>query len=85
MPMMTTDNTKINKTVLELVKKTFHNIPILSEVKRATDMREASHQRIPLSLLAEHKPPAGGVAKQLADLTQEVVERLDSLESDKGV
>jgi chromosome partitioning protein len=83
-PMMT-DNTKINKTILELVKKTFHNIPILSEVKRATDVREASHQRIPLSLLAEHKPPAGGVAKQLADLTREIVERIDSLESDKGV
>jgi chromosome partitioning protein len=82
-PMMT-DNTKINKTILELVKKTFHNIPILSEVKRATDMREASHKRIPLSLFAEHKPPAGGVARQLADLTQDIVTRIDSLESDKG-
>lgn len=87
-PMMT-DNTKINQTILELVKKTFHNIPIFSEVKRATDMREASHQRIPLSLLAEHKPTAGGVAKQLADLTQDIVARIDllesSLESKKGV
>ncbi len=83
-PMMT-DNTKINKTILELVKKTFHNIPILSGVKRTTDMREASHQRIPFSLLAEHKPQAGGAAKQMANLTQEIVERINSLESEKGV
>jgi hypothetical protein len=54
-------------------------------VKRTTDMREASHQRIPLSLLAEHKPPAGTIAKQLANLTQEIVTQIDSLESDKGV
>ncbi|KHD05630.1 hypothetical protein PN36_23495 [Candidatus Thiomargarita nelsonii] len=83
-PMMT-DNTKINKTILELVKKTFHNIPIFSDVKRTTNMREASHQRIPLSLLAEHKPQAGDAAKQMANLTQKIVERINSLESDKGI
>jgi chromosome partitioning protein len=79
-PMMT-DNTKINKTILELVKKTFHNIYILSEVKRTTDIREASHQRIPLSFFAEHKPTAGGAAKQMADLAREIVERIELLES----
>jgi chromosome partitioning protein len=83
-PMMT-DNTKINKTILALVKKAFHNIPILSEVRRATDIREASHQRIPLSLLAEHKSQAGSVAKQMANLTREIVERVDSLENEKEV
>ncbi len=80
-PMMT-DNTKINKTILELVRKTFHNIPILLEIKRAAGMKEASHQRIPLSLYAEHKPPAGGVAKQLANLTQDIVARINSLEKE---
>ena len=83
-PMMTY-NTNINKTILELVRKTFHNIPILMEIKHAAGMKEASHQRIPLSLYAEHTPKAGGVAKQLADLTLEIVERIDSLESKKGV
>ena len=82
-PMMT-DNTKTNKTILELVKKTFHSLPILPEVKRATDIREASHQRIPLSLLAEHKSQAGSVARQLANLTQEIVARINSLENKKG-
>ncbi len=79
-PMMT-DNTKINKTVLKLVKKTFDKIPILPELKRATDIREASHQRIPLSLLAENKPAAGSVAKQMANLTHNVVEKINSLET----
>ena len=83
-PMMT-DNTNINETILELVKKTFHNIPILSEVKRAAGMKEASHQRIPLSLHAEHKPQVGNVARQLANLTQDIVARINSLESDKEV
>lgn len=83
-PMMTY-NTNINKTILELVRKTFHNIPILTEIKHAAGMKEASHQRIPLSLYAEHTPKAGGVAKQLADLTLEIVERIESLESKKGV
>jgi hypothetical protein len=48
-------------------------------------MKEASLQRIPLSLYAEHTQKAGGIAKQMADLTWEIVERIDSLESEKGV
>ncbi len=83
-PMMT-DTTKISRTILELVEKTFHSIPILPEVKRAVGLKDASHKRIPLSLYAEHTPAAGGVAKQLAALTLEIVQRIDSLENKQEV
>ncbi|MDM8558553.1 ParA family protein [Candidatus Parabeggiatoa sp. HSG14] len=84
-PMMTDNTTKIVKTILALVEKNFPNIPLLTKVERATDIREASYQRVPISVRAEHTSKAGGVAKQLADLTRDIVERIDSLESEKGV
>lgn len=84
-PMMTDNKTKITKIILELVKKYFPNIPILAEVKRATDIRTASYKRVPISVRAEHHQQSEGAAMQLAYLTQKIVERIDLLENEKGV
>ena len=84
-PMMTDHNTKITKTILALVEKHFPKIPLLAEVKRAVHMREASLQRLPISVRAEHYQKAEGAAMQLANLTREIVEKIDSLENKKRV
>jgi cellulose biosynthesis protein BcsQ len=83
--MMTDKQTKITKTILELVKKHFPNIPVLAEIKRATDIRTASYQRLPISVRAEHHQQSESAAMQFADLTHKIVERIDSLENEKGV
>jgi len=83
-PMMTDNQTKITKTILALVKKHFPHIPVLAEIKRATDIRTASYQRVPISVRAEHHQRSEGAAMQFADLTQTIVQRIDSLENEKG-
>jgi chromosome partitioning protein len=78
-PMMT-DGTNLNKNIKRLVKKSFEDIPLLQEIKRATYVGQALHKRIPLSLLAEKMPQAGSVAKQMTRLINDVISRIHSLE-----
>jgi len=79
-PMMT-DGTNLNKKIQEIVKKTFKNIPMLPEIKRATYVGQSLHQRIPLSLFAQQNPQAGNVAKQMVNLTNQIVNTINSLEN----
>jgi chromosome partitioning protein len=80
-PMMT-DGTNLNKNIKRLVKRTFDDIPLLQEIKRATYVGQALHKRIPLSLLAEQMHQAGSVAKQMTRLINEVISRIHLLENE---
>jgi len=79
-PMMT-DGTNLNKKITLLVKKTFKDFPLLPEIKRATYVGQSLHKRIPLSSFAEQRPQAGSVARQMINLTNQLIERINSLES----
>jgi chromosome partitioning protein len=79
-PMMT-DGTNLNKKIKEMVKKSFKDIPMLPEIKRATHVGQSLHKRIPLSIFAQDNPPAANVAKQIINLTNEVVKTINFLEN----
>ncbi|MEP0869805.1 AAA family ATPase [Trichocoleus desertorum AS-A10] len=83
-PMMT-ENVKLHNTIKQLVSKTFQGIPILPEVKRTISVGQASDVRQPLSLFAEQNKGAGSVAKQFTALTQEIVSRINQIESTMGL
>ena len=84
-PMMTDGQTKITKTILALVEKHFPNIPLFTGIKRATEIRTASYQRVPISVRAEHHQRAEGAAMQMADLTQKIIARINLLENKQEV
>ncbi|HEY9823108.1 MAG TPA: hypothetical protein V6D35_20390, partial [Candidatus Sericytochromatia bacterium] len=65
--------------------KNFQGIPILPEIKRTISVGQASNTRQPLSLFAEQNKGAGSVAKQFAALTQEIVNRINQIESCVGI
>jgi chromosome partitioning protein len=83
-PMMT-ENVKLYTTIKQLVQKTLQGIPILPEVKRATVVGRASEKRQPLSLFAEQNKGAGDVARQFSVLTQDIVARINQIESCVGM
>jgi chromosome partitioning protein len=83
-PMMI-ENVKLHNTVKELVKKRFKGITILPEIKRSTYIGQASYVRQPVSLFAERNNNAGNVAMQFANLTKEIVKRINKIESSVGV
>jgi chromosome partitioning protein len=70
----------LNKMVEGFIKGSFPEIQILPKFNRSTYVAQASHKRMPLSLFAENNTSARTVAMQLIDLTDELVERIDSLE-----
>ena len=84
-PMMTEKNVKIHTTIKQSVEKRFQGITILPEIKRATAVGQASQARQPISLFAEHNKGAAEVAKQFSALTQEIVLRINQIESSVGV
>ena len=86
-PMMTEKNVKIHLTIKQSVEKRFQGITILPEIKRATAVSQASQARQPISLFAEHNKGAGAaeVAKQFSALTQEIVVRINQIESSVGM
>lgn len=79
-PMMT-DGTNLNKKIKKIVEKTFKDIPMLPEIKRATYVGQSLHKRIPLSVLAQDNPAAANVAKQMINLTNKVVDIINSQEN----
>jgi chromosome partitioning protein len=81
-PMMTDPQGKntLNRMVEGFVKGSFPDIIILPKINRSTYVAQASHKRMPLSLFAENNTQARSVAMQLIDLTNELVERINSLE-----
>ncbi|MEP6518998.1 AAA family ATPase [Microcoleus vaginatus] len=84
-PMMTEKNVKIHTTIKQSVEKRFQGITILPEIKRATAVGQASQARQPISLFAEHNKGAAEVAKQFSALTQEIVLRINQIESSVGM
>jgi chromosome partitioning protein len=82
-PMMT-EKTKLNDTIKKLVEKTAQGIPILTEIRRATAVGQASNARLPLALYAERHSAAGQTAKQMSNLTQELLARMDQIEITMG-
>jgi chromosome partitioning protein len=84
-PMMTERNVKIHTTIKQSVEKRFQGITILPEIKRATAVGQASQARQPLSLFAEHNRGSAEVAQQFSTLTQEIVVRINQIESSVGM
>ncbi|MEG4339946.1 AAA family ATPase [Microcoleus sp. D3_18_C2] len=78
-PMMV-ENVKLHTTIKALVSKIFRDIPLLTEIKRATAVGQASHARQPLSLFAEQNKAASSVATQFSTLTEQIVKQIDNLE-----
>lgn len=79
-PMMV-ENVKLHTTIKQLVQKRFKDIPILPDIKRSTYIGQASCVRQPVSLFAEHNNNAGSVAIQFANLTKEIVNKINKIES----
>jgi chromosome partitioning protein len=84
-PMMTEKNVKIHTTIKQSVEQRFPGITILPEIKRATAVGQASQVRQPISLFAEQNKGAAEVAKQFSALTQEIVIRINQIESSVGM
>ncbi|SRR5579883_147400 len=85
-PMMT-EKTKLNTTIKKLLETTIKNIPpLLTEIKRATSVGQASHERLPVSVFAENSgnSAAGSIAKQFSKLTQELIARMNQIEFTTG-
>jgi len=78
-PMMV-ENVKLHTTIKDLVSKVFRDIPLLPEIKRATAVGQASHDRKPLSLFAEQNKGASSVATQFSTLTKQIVNQIEHLE-----
>lgn len=83
-PMMI-ENVKLHTTIKQLVQKRFKDITILPEIKRSTYIGQASCARQPVSLFAERNNNAGNVAMQFANLTKEIVKRINQIEGSVGV
>ena len=82
-PMMV-ENVKLHTTIKALVSKIFRDIPLLTEIKRATAVGQASHARQPLSLFAEQNKAASSVATQFSTLTEQIVKQIDHLEKNSS-
>ncbi|MEG4225196.1 ParA family protein [Microcoleus sp. N9_B2] len=84
-PMMTEKNVKLHTTIKQLVKQRFPGITILPEIKRAAAVGQASQARQPLSLFAEQNRGAADAVKQFSELTQQIVARINQIESSVGM
>lgn len=84
-PMMTEKNVRLHNTIKQLVSQTFPGITILQEIKRAIAVGQASKARQPLSLYAEQNNGAGEVASQFSVLTQEIVSKIQQIETSIGM
>ncbi len=82
-PMMI-ENVNLHTTIKQLVQRRFRGITILPEIKRSTYIGQASYLRQPVSLFAERNNNAGNVAIQFANLTKEIVKKINKIESSVG-
>jgi chromosome partitioning protein len=81
-PMMTDQpgRDNLNNTIQGFIRSTFPDFPIFSKLNRSIYVGKASNERKPLSLYAENETRARKVAEQLRNITDELVDRIDSLE-----
>ena len=84
-PMMTEKNVKIHTTIRQSVQQRFQGLTILPEIKRAAAVGQASQVRQPISLFAEHNKGAAEVATQFSALTQQIMIRINQIESSVGM
>jgi chromosome partitioning protein len=84
-PMMTEKNVKIHTTIKQSVQQRFQGLTILQEIKRAAAVGQASQVRQPISLFAEHNKGAAEVATQFSALTQQIMTRINQIESSVGM
>lgn len=83
-PMMTQKRSSINKMVRKLLENQLkgEEIPILSEIHQSDYIKRASHQRKPIDLLAKKHKEAQRVAEEFTNLTQELLNRIETIEND---
>jgi chromosome partitioning protein len=79
-PMMT-DNTLRSRTIRALIEKHFSHICLLPEVSRQTVVGQALLERIPLFIYAERHKSRSRTAKQLADLTEQIVQTINQTQA----
>jgi chromosome partitioning protein len=81
-PMMTDQpgRDNLNNTIQGFIRSSFPDFPIFSKFNRSIYVGKASNERMPLSLYAENETGARKVAEQLRNITDELVERINSLE-----
>ncbi|MCV6637112.1 ParA family protein [Candidatus Albibeggiatoa sp. nov. NOAA] len=79
-PMMT-DNTLRSKTIRALIEKHFSHLRLLPEVSRQTAVGQALLERVPLFIYAERHKSRSRTAKQVADLTHEIITKIDQLQA----
>ncbi|MBW4690227.1 MAG: ParA family protein [Lyngbya sp. HA4199-MV5] len=84
-PMMTQKRSRLNNMVRKLLERQIEgeDIPILSEIHQSDSIKQASHKRQPISLLAGNQQKAKEVAEEFSKLTQELLERIESIETDE--
>jgi chromosome partitioning protein len=85
-PMMV-EKVTLSNTIKSLITKNFIGITLLPEISKSTCIGKASHDRKPISLYAQNSKDnqAGKLAKEFALLTDEIIKRIDTLESSIGV
>jgi chromosome partitioning protein len=83
-PMMTKE-VKLSSTIKGLISKNFPGITLLPEISNSTYVGQASHSRQPVSLYAQDVKGASKSAKQFSSLADEIVKKIDTLESAIGV
>jgi cellulose biosynthesis protein BcsQ len=85
-PMMV-EKVNLSDTIKTLITKNFKEIPLLPEISKSICIREASHERKPISLYTQTSKDkrAGKLAKEFSLLTDEIIRRIDTLESSIGV
>lgn len=85
-PMMV-EKVNLSDTIKSLITKNFKEIPLLPEISKSTCIRKASHARKPISLYAQTSKDkqAGKLAQEFSLLTDEIIRRIDTLESSRGV
>lgn len=84
-PMMTQKRSSINKMVRKLLENQLksEDIPILSEIHQSDSIKQASQQRKPIDFLAKKQKKAQAVAEEFSNLTQELLNRIQSIETDE--
>jgi chromosome partitioning protein len=85
-PMMV-EKGNLSDTIKSLITKNFKEISLLPEISKSTCIRKASHERKPISMYAQTSKDkqAAKLAKEFSLLTDEIIRRIDTLESSRGV